>query len=107
MYLRAYLRRMQTFAPQNIATLNDLAFRVAAQGVDCDRAAVTQVVRRAAGLGASSVLTDVVLDPREPGVARQRAFGQLLTLLGREPRTPEGTEPDTARGRHAWPAHAA
>jgi hypothetical protein len=98
---------MQTFAPQNIATLNDLAFRVAAQGVDCDRAAVAQVARRAERLGASSVLTDVVLDPREPGVARQRAFGQLLTLLAREPRTPQGTEPDTSRQGHAWPAHAA
>jgi len=94
---------MQTFAPQ---TLDDLAFRVATQGVDCDRPAVAQVARRAARLGASSVLTDVLLDPREPGVARQRAFGELLVLLSRGPserRSPAVTAPRA----HAWPAHAA
>lgn len=96
---------MRTFAPQSIGTLDDLAFRVAADGVDIDRTAVTRVVRRAARLGADTVLTDIVLDPREPGVARQRAFGELLALLGREPHRPD--TPVEPTPRHAWPAHAA
>lgn len=99
---------MQTFAPPTIGTLNDLAFRVAAEGVDVDRPAVASVVRRAARLGASPVLTDVVLDPREPRVARQRAFGALLTVVDRKPpRTPAAGGTDAPDQDVAWPAHAA
>lgn len=81
--------------------------RVAAHGVDAERAAVGQVVRRAADAGASEVLVDLVTDPREPQVARQRAFGELLSLLDR--RAPAPPAPRHARHRRdlAWPAHAA
>jgi len=97
---------MRAFAPQSIATLDDLAFRVAAEGVDSDRAAVSKVVRRAARLGADHVLTDLVVDPREPTVARQRAFGELLAYLARDHRRPTGSD-DKTRDDAAWPAHAA
>lgn len=102
----AYLWDMRTFAPQSIGTLDDLAFRVAAEGVDSDRTAVSKVVRRAARLGADHVLTDLVIDPREPRVARQRAFGELLVFLGRENDRPTSDD-DTGRRDVAWPAHAA
>jgi hypothetical protein len=49
--------------------------------VDADRALVVQVVRAATAAGASPVLADVVTDPREPEVARQRALGTLLAHL--------------------------
>ncbi len=97
---------MRALAPQSIATLDDLAFRVAAEGVDTDRAAVSKVVRRAARLGADHVLTDLVIDPREPSVARQRAFGELLAYLARDRRRPTGTD-EAPRRDAAWPAHAA
>jgi hypothetical protein len=97
---------MRAFAPQSIATLDDLAFRVAAEGVDSDRAAVSTMVRRAARLGADHILTDLVIDPREPAVARQRAFGELLAYLVRDHHRPTDTD-DTTRHDAAWPAHAA
>lgn len=97
---------MRTFAPQTIGTLDDLAFRVAAEGVDSDRTAVSAVVRRAARLGADHVLTDLVIDPREPAVARQRAFGELLVFLGRDRHRP-ASEEDAEQRDVAWPAHAA
>ncbi len=111
MTIRAYRLGMRQFSPQSIGTLDDLAFRVAAEGVDADRSAVTQVVRSAAKQGAPSVLTDLVIDPREPGVARQRAFGELLMFLGRSRKlneVPASAQPnDTGRRDAAWPAHAA
>lgn len=97
---------MRTFAPQTVGTLDDLAFRVAAEGVDSDRSAVTAVVRRAARLGASPVLADIVIDPREPFVARQRAFGELLAFLGRDHRDQPAPQEGSSR-RVTWPAHAA
>lgn len=100
---------MRTFSPQTIGTLDDLAFRVAAKGVDVDRTAVSRVVRRAARLGASPVLTDLVIDPREPAVTRQRAFGELLVFLGRDRKDPGSETSSTPQTRHdaVWPAHAA
>lgn len=102
----AYSRSMRTFAPQPLPELDDLATRVAAEGVDSDRTAVGTVVRRAAHLGADHVLTDLVIDPREPAVARQRAFGELLVFLGRA-HSRATAQPDTERRDYAWPAHAA
>ena len=111
MAILAYRLGMRQFSPQSIGTLDDLAFRVAAEGVDADRGAVTQVVRSAARQGAPSVLTDLVIDPREPGVARQRAFGELLMFLGRSRKldeVPVSAQPSDTRPRDAaWPAHAA
>lgn len=106
---------MRQFSPQSIGTLDDLAFRVAAEGVDADRNAVGQVVRTAARQGAPSVLTDLVIDPREPGIARQRAFGELLTFLGHSRRPDDvpasgvSERPTSGSGRHdvTWPARAA
>lgn len=98
---------MRTFAPQTIGTLDDLAFRVATHGVDSERGAVSQLVRQAAALGADPVLSDIVVDPREPWVARQRAFGELLSFLSRRPVAPEPASTDTSRSDVAWPAHAA
>lgn len=98
---------MRTFAPQTIGTLDDLAFRVATHGVDSERGAVSRLVRHATALGADPVLTDIVVDPREPSVARQRAFGELLSFLSRRPATPAPTGTDTSHRDVAWPAHAA
>jgi hypothetical protein len=98
---------MRSYSPQTIATLDDLAFRVATHGVDSERGAVSRVVRRAATLGADPVLTDIVVDPREPAVARQRAFGELLSILGRRPAAPASTTPQASEHDVAWPAHAA
>lgn len=106
MTIRSYSRGMRTLAPQSSGTFDDLALRVAADGVDSDRAAVSAVVRRAARLGADHVLTDLVVDPREPAVARQRAFGELLVLLGREHDRPT-QDGDVVRRDAIWPAHAA
>lgn len=97
---------MQTFAPQTIGTLNDLAFRVAEHGVDSERVAVSRLVRQARRHGVDDVLVDVVTDPREPSVARQRAFGELLSAL-RRPRPAPRTAPEGTRHDVAWPAHAA
>lgn len=100
---------MQTFPAPSLTTLDDLAYRVAEHGVDVDRAAVSRVVRRAASLGASPVLVDVVIDPFEPPVARQRAFGALLALVDRgNYRAAVGESPSAASaGGYAWPARAA
>lgn len=106
MSLSPYPGVMRDFAPQTIASLDDLAFRVAADGVNADRAAVGGVVRRAVRLGASHVLTDLVIDPREPTVARQRAFGELLAFLRRDKPRRTSTK-DAGSTDVAWPAHAA
>jgi hypothetical protein len=87
-----------------LAVLDHLAHQAAEHGVDVDRALVVQVVRAATQSGAPSVLADVVTDPREPGVARERALGALLTHLVHH--TAEPTEP-VSHERSAWPVRAA
>jgi hypothetical protein len=96
---------MRTFAPQTIGTLDDLALRVATHGVDSERRAVSTLVREARRTGLDPVLADIVVDPREPFVARQRAFGEMLAGLGRARR--ETAQPTQSRRDVAWPAHAA
>ena len=103
----AYRQGMRTFAPQTIGTLDDLALRVATHGVDSERGAVSRVVRHATQLGVDPVLADIVVDPREPWVARQRAFGELLSFLGRRPAPTAPTSTDASHRDVAWPAHAA
>jgi hypothetical protein len=100
---------MQTLSAPTSTTLDDLAYRVAEGGVDVDRAGVSRVVRRAASLGASPVLIDVVTDPFAPPVARQRAFGALLALVDRgNYRASIGESPSAASaGSYTWPARAA
>lgn len=95
---------MSTATPMSLGNFDAVAFRVAAEGVDSDRTTVSQLVRRAAHLGAPSVITDIVIDPREPGVARQRAFGEVLAFLGR---TSQQTTADTSLPTAAWRVHAA
>ena len=96
---------MRTFAPQTIATLDDLALRVATHGVDSERGAVSTLVRQARRAGLDPVLTDIVVDPREPYVARQRAFGEIVTALTRVRR--DRTRSTQPRPDVAWQAHAA
>ena len=96
---------MRTFAPQTIATLDDLALRVATHGVDSERGAVSTLVRQARHAGLDPVLADIVVDPREPFVARQRAFGEILAGLARARR--DRKRPVEPRHDVAWPAHAA
>jgi len=98
---------MPVIAPQTVGSLHDLAFRIAAEGVDAERADVARVARRAARLGASSVLTDVVLDPREPQVARQRAFGELASFLGAHRGRPRPSTGPVGPPTVAWPVRAA
>ncbi len=105
MNAEAYLRSMSTATPMSLGNFDAVAFRVAAEGVDSDRTAVSQLVRRAAHLGAPSVITDLVIDPREPGVARQRAFGEVLAFLGRIDNQPTSTS--AALPAAAWRVHAA
>jgi hypothetical protein len=87
-----------------LAVLDHLAHQAAEHGVDVDRALVVQVVRAATQNGAPAVLADVVTDPRESPVARQRALGALLAHLARHEAvaaTPASPE------RSAWPVRAA
>jgi hypothetical protein len=96
---------MRTFAPQSNGTLDDLARRVATHGVDTDRGAVSSLVRQARRAGIDPVLTDIVVDPREPYVARQRAFGEIVTGLARARR--DRTRSAEPRPDVTWQAHAA
>lgn len=72
-------------------TSNDLhidlrlvAETVADQGIDAVEASlVDAVAARALMLGASTTLVDILVDPDEPAVARNRAFGQLALIAAR------------------------
>jgi hypothetical protein len=68
------------FSPARLSTLGHL---VAHQGVAAANADLGQLLRAAASVGVSHHVTDVLLDPREPEVARQRAFGLVAVALGR------------------------
>ena len=98
---------MPVIAPQSIGYLHDLALRVADDGVDAERADVARVARRASRLGASSVLTDLVIDPREPQVARQRAFGELASFLSAQRSRPQPSAEPVGPPTIAWPVKAA
>ena len=65
---------MQTLTAFRASTPDDLAVRVAAAGVDSDRAGVAAVVQRATRLGADPVI--IYRRTRE-----QMPFGELLWLL--------------------------
>jgi hypothetical protein len=90
-------------------TLDDLAFRVAAEGVDSDRNAVSTMVRTAARLGAPSVLTDLVIDPREPAVSPVSGRSASCCWPTCRPMTTcVGDRAPTTTGHDgAWPARAA
>jgi ABC-type sugar transport system substrate-binding protein len=61
--------------------LTNLASDLASNGFAGHDAAVRDVVRSARAYGIPSVLVDVLVDPREPEVARQRAFGMIASAL--------------------------
>ena len=61
--------------------LTNLASDLAFDGFAGHDAAVRDVVRSARAHGISSVLVDVLADPRQPEVARQRAFGMVVSTL--------------------------
>ena len=64
--------------------LTELAWDLASDGFVGHEAAVRQVVRAARAHGVSAVLTAVLADPRQPEVARLRAFGRIAA---RSPRS--------------------
>jgi hypothetical protein len=61
--------------------LTNLASDLAFEGFAGHDAAVRDVVRSARAHGISSVLVDVLADPRQPEVARQRAFGMVVSTM--------------------------
>ena len=61
--------------------LTNLASDLASNGFAGHDAAVRDVVRSARASGIPSVLVDVLADPRQPEVARQRAFGMVVSVL--------------------------
>lgn len=67
--------------------LHQVAATVADQGIDSvDPSLVDAVAARALALGASTTLAGVAVDPREPAVARLRAFGRLVVIATRPAR---------------------
>lgn len=61
--------------------LADLAWDLASDGFVGREADVRQVVRTARANGVSPVLIAVLGDPREPEIARLRAFGRITATL--------------------------
>ena len=61
--------------------LTELASDLVSDGFAGHEAAVREVVRAARIARLSTVLVDVLADPREPEVARLRAFGRLSARL--------------------------
>jgi len=64
-------------------TLADWAARIEADGIAAHEDLARSVVAAASGRGLCPVLVDVLADPREPSVARERAFGRLALSLVR------------------------
>jgi hypothetical protein len=67
--------------PMTTTDLSHLAEDLVSDGFVGHEAAVRQVVRSARMAGLSAVLIGVLADPREPEVARLRAFGRLAGSL--------------------------
>lgn len=63
------------------ATLASWGARIAADGMRAHEDLAREVVEVAAALGLCPVLVDVLADPGEPTVARERAFGRLAQAL--------------------------
>jgi hypothetical protein len=61
--------------------LTELAWDLASAGFAGRENAVRQVVRTARAQGLRPVLVDLLADPRQPDVARLRAFGRIAQLL--------------------------
>ncbi len=65
--------------PGPIGTVIAAAPDIAEHGVAGHSAEIATLAGLAASTGQSPVLVDVMLDPEQPGVARTRAFGMLLS----------------------------
>jgi hypothetical protein len=61
--------------------MDELAHRVAVEGIDAHPAAVIELAHAAHDLGVAQVLIDVLVDPAEPEAARLRAFGRIASAL--------------------------
>lgn len=68
-------------------TLDDLAHRIAVDGVAAHRRDVAAVAAAAVRSGAPAAVVDVLTDPAASAVARLRAFGMAAVALER------GTQP--------------
>jgi hypothetical protein len=90
-------RRRRALPPTRTGALRDyalwLADRVAASGIRGCEVEVQRLVRAARHNGIDSVATDVVADPAEAAVARERALGHLITAIFQ---APEGLAADAA-----------
>jgi hypothetical protein len=69
-----------TTSPRS-STVDALAWRVAEDGVERHLDDVVAFGHQALSQGACSVLVAVMLDPDEPPIARQRAFGAVAAAL--------------------------
>ncbi len=85
MLLRLYRRGMTNTALIDtlpMSRVHTFALRVDAEGVDADRPMLAAIARRGRALGVSETLLDILTDPREPEVARERALGRVMARVG-------------------------
>lgn len=71
------------------ATLIELAWDLACDGVGGHEDAVRQVILVGREAGVSPILVAVLADPHEPEVARLRAFGHIAAALARRDGRPD------------------
>ena len=65
----------------SIPELAQLGADLASDGIAGHEPAVRDVVRAARRAAVSTVLTDILADPRQPEVARLRAYGRIAARL--------------------------
>ena len=65
----------------SISELAQLGTDLAFDGIGGHEPAVRDVVRAARRAAVSPVLTDILADPRQPEVARLRAYGRIAVRL--------------------------
>ena len=68
--------------------LTELALDLASDGFGGHEHAVRSVVRSARDRGVAPTLVAVLADPRQPEVARLRAFGRIAVALAEAPAAP-------------------
>lgn len=66
------------------AQLDDLARRIARDGIAAHEAAVARIVRQAAAFGVAPTPVGVLGDRAAPPVTRERAFARVVAALERE-----------------------
>jgi hypothetical protein len=60
---------------------DEAAWAIATDGITAHEQAVTELLAAARSAGVCSVLVDVLADPAEPTVARERAFGRVAAAI--------------------------